>query len=110
MEQIRIEKYKDSDFKEVISILVSSFEKKFYYRQNLTVSNIENILNSIWDIKAENSSYLHFVAKKDGKVVGVILIRIDKRQKSNKKIPFLNLCYHYGFFNMLFLIFKLFML
>ncbi|MFT8351075.1 GNAT family N-acetyltransferase [Clostridium saccharoperbutylacetonicum] len=110
MAQISIEKYQDSDFKEVISILVSSFEKKFCHRQNLTRNSIENILNSIWDIEAENSSYIHFVAKKDGKVVGVILIRIGKRQKSNKKIPFLNLCYHYGFFNMLFLIFKLFAL
>jgi ribosomal protein S18 acetylase RimI-like enzyme len=110
MAQISIGKYQDSDFKEVISILVSSFEKKFCHRQNLTRNNIENILNSIWGIKAENSSYVHFVAKKDGKVVGVILIRIGKRQKSNKKIPFLNLCYHYGFFNMLLLIFKLFAL
>jgi ribosomal protein S18 acetylase RimI-like enzyme len=110
MAQISIRKYQDSDFKEVISILVSSFEKKFYHMQNLTSSSIEDILNSIWDIKAENSSYVHFVAEKDGKILGVILIRIGERQKSNKKIPFLNLCYHYGFFNMLFLIFKLFAL
>lgn len=40
MTQISIGKYQDSDFKEVISILVSSFEKKFYHRQNLTVNNI----------------------------------------------------------------------
>lgn len=107
MTQISIEKYKDSNFKEVISLLVSSFESKFCYRQNLTISNIENILYSIWDIKAENSSYLHFVAKKDGKVVGVILIRFGKQLKSHKKIPFFHLCYCYGLFNMLLLIFKL---
>jgi ribosomal protein S18 acetylase RimI-like enzyme len=110
MAQISIEKYQDSDFKEVIAILVSSFENKFYHRQNLKMGDIENILYSIWDIKAENSSYVHFVAKKDGKVAGVILIRVGKRQKSNKKIPLFNLCYHYGLFNMLFLIFKLFAL
>ncbi len=98
MVQISIEKYQDSDFKEVISILVSSFEKKFYHRQNLTKGNIENILYSIWDIKAENSSYVHFVAKNDGKVVGVILIRVGRQLKSNKKIPFMNLCHDYGIF------------
>lgn len=110
MAQISIEKYKDSDFKEVISILVSSFEKKFYHMQSLTKDSIENILYSIWDIKAENSSYVHFVAKNNEKVVGVILIQVGKQLKSNKKIPFFNLCYHYGFVNMLFMIFKLFAL
>ena len=110
MTQISIEKYQDSDFKEVISLLVSSFESKFCYRQNLTTSNIENILYSIWDIKAENSSYLHFVAKKEGKVVGVILIRFGKTLKSQKKILFFDLCHRYGLFNMMFLIFKLYVL
>lgn len=110
MAQINIEKYQDSDFKEVISILVSSFKNKFYHRQNLTKDNIENILHSIWDIKAENLNYIHFIAKKDGNVVGVILIRIGKQLKSNKKIPLMNLCKDYGFFNLLFLIFKLFVL
>lgn len=107
MTQISIEKYQDSDFKEVISLLVSSFESKFCHRQSLTMRNIENILYSIWDIKAENSSYLHFVAKKEGKVVGVILIRFGKPLKSKKKILFFHLCHRYGLFNMLFLIFKL---
>ncbi|EKX78626.1 GNAT family N-acetyltransferase [Clostridium botulinum] len=53
---------------------------------------------------------MHFVAKNNGKVVGVILIQVGKKLKSNKKIPFFNLCYQYGFFNMLFMIFKLFAL
>lgn len=107
MVQISIEKYQDSDFKEVISLLVSSFESKFCHRQKLTMSSIENILYSIWDIKAENSNYVHFVAKKDGKVIGVILIRLGKQRKSDKKIPFFTLCYRYGLFNMLLFIFKL---
>lgn len=107
MPEISIEKYQDSDFKEVIALLVSSFESKFCHKQNLTSSDIEDILYSIWDIKSENSSYVHLVARKAEKIVGVILIRLGKQVKHHKKISFLELCYRYGFINMLFLIFKL---
>ena len=107
MTQINIEQYHDRDFKEVISLLVSSFESKFCHRQNLTSCSIENILYATWDIKENDPGYLHFVAKRQEKVVGVILIQNGKTQKSKKKIPFFSLCCRYGYFNILLLTFKL---
>lgn len=108
--QISIEKYQDKEFKEVISLLVSSFESKFLHRQSLNQNDIENILYSIWDIRAEDPDYLHFVAKENQKIVGVILIRYGRVRKSQKKIPFLRLSHQYGPLNTLMLMFKLFIL
>lgn len=107
MTQIKIEKYQNIDFKEMIPLIVSSFESKFCHRQNLTRSNLENILYSTWDINEEDPGYMHFVAKEDGKVVGVILIQCGKTRKSQKKIPFFSLFRRYGLYNMLFLTIKL---
>lgn len=105
--RVNIEKYQDKDFKEVISILVSSFESKFLHRQNLNQNDIENILYYIWDIKAEDPGYLHFVAKVDEKIVGVILVRYGQVPKNKKTFPFFELSIKYGFINMLLLMFKL---
>ncbi|AKA71585.1 GNAT family N-acetyltransferase [Clostridium scatologenes] len=110
MTQISIEKYKDIYFKDVVSLLVSSFESKFFHRQNLTSNNIEDILDHIWNIKQEDLGYLHFVAKNDKKIVGVILIRVGNSLKSDNKIPLFSLCCRYGFFNILFFLFKLYFL
>lgn len=108
--QVRIEKYQDKDFKEVISLLVSSFKSKFLHRQSLSQSDIENILYSIWHIKAEEPGYLHFVAKANQKIVGVILIQYEKTPKKRKTVPLFYLIRQYGLLNMLLLLFKLFVL
>ncbi|WRS28789.1 GNAT family N-acetyltransferase [Oscillospiraceae bacterium MB08-C2-2] len=105
--QVSIEKYQDKDFKEVISLLVSSFKSKFLHRQSLNESEIESILYSTWDIQAEDPGYLHFVAKVNEKIVGVILIRYGPIPKNRKKVPIFNLIRQYGLLNMLLLLFKL---
>lgn len=108
--QVSIEKYQDKDFKEVISLLVRSFKSKFLHRQNLDQGDIENILYSVWDIKADDPGYFHFVAKVNEKIVGVILIQCGPILRNQKKIPFFRLSRQYGLLNMLILLFKLHLL
>lgn len=110
--QVSIEKYQDKDVEDVISLLVDSFKSKFLHRQSLDPSDIEKILYAAWDLKAAAPGYLHFVAKVNGKIVGVILIRYGQRQrvKKRKAIPFCSLSQQYGVLNVLVLLLKLSML
>ncbi len=107
MPQINIEKYQDKYFKDMTDLIVSSFKSKLCHRQKLTPDDIKNILYTTWDITAMDNGYLHYVAKKEEKVVGVILIWCGEIQKSNKKVPAFELFRRYGFLNMLLLTYKL---
>ncbi len=107
---IKIERYKESDFIEVIALLVSSFNSKFTYKQSLSNKVIEDVLYSVWEIKEEDPSYLHLVAKDGEKVVGVILVRLYKSKKEIKRVSFIKLCKKYGVFNVVFLMLKLWIL
>lgn len=108
--QVSIETYQDKDLKEMVPLLVSAFQSKFLHRQSLCQSDIENILYALWDIQAEDASYLHFVAKVKKKIVGVILVQYKPLSKKQTKFPFFRLSRQYGFFPMLLLLGKLFML
>ncbi|WP_313582454.1 hypothetical protein [Lacrimispora sp.] len=81
MDHIIIEEYQDKDFESVISLLVHSFNSKFCHRQNLSVSEIKDIIYASWDLKAGDLSYLHFVAKQNQNIVGVILILCEKKKR-----------------------------
>lgn len=107
MPKIKIEKYQDKYFKDMTDLIVSSFKSKLCHRQKLTPDDIKNILYTTWDIPATDNGYLHYVVKKEEKVVGVILIRCGEIQKSNKKVPVFELFRRYGFINMLLLTYKL---
>jgi ribosomal protein S18 acetylase RimI-like enzyme len=107
MPSISIEKYQDKYFEEMLSLLVSSFESKFCHRQSLTPDDIKNILYTTWNINAEDTGYLHFVAKEGERIVGAILVKCGKTEKSSKGFPVFSLCRRYGFLNILLLTFKL---
>lgn len=130
MSQIIITDYKDEDMRDELSIIVSSFYSKFNHRQSLSMKAVEDTLYSIWDIKASDPSYIHYVAKEDDKIVGAILIRcfhasshekpldssklgdakdflFGTNQNSKKKIPLGALCRKNGFYNTFMLFFKL---
>ncbi|MDR7811227.1 GNAT family N-acetyltransferase [Lacrimispora sp.] len=110
MDHIIIEEYQDKDFESVISLLVHSFNSKFCHRQNLIVSEIKDIIYASWDLKAGDPSYLHFVAKQNQNIVGVILILCGKKEKGNKRIPVISLCKRYGVINTVLLFFKMLLL
>jgi len=107
MSQINIEKYQDQYFIDMVDLIVEAFIGKLCYRQRLTQDDIKNILRISWDISSDDEGYLHYVAKKDQKIVGVILIKCKKTRKSQKKVAIFNLFRQYGFFNILILTFKL---
>ncbi|MDU5082426.1 GNAT family N-acetyltransferase [uncultured Tissierella sp.] len=101
MDNIYIEKYQNTDFRDVIALLVQSFESKFCRHQKLSNNDIENILYASWHLKSDDPAYLHFVAKQNEKVVGVILIRCRKTENANKNIPIISLCRRYGVYNVI---------
>jgi ribosomal protein S18 acetylase RimI-like enzyme len=109
MQQIKIENYQDTYFKEMTALITQSFLSKLCHRQSLSPNDIKKILYLTWDINTEDTGYLHYVAKEEEKVIGVILIQYGKKQKrtSRKKISIFALIRRYGFYNMLFLIYKL---
>jgi ribosomal protein S18 acetylase RimI-like enzyme len=109
MQQIKIENYQDTYFKEMTALITQSFLSKLCHRQSLSPNDIKKILYLTWDINTEDTGYLHYVAKEEEKVVGVILIQFGKKQKrtSRKKISIFPLIRSYGLYNMLFLIYKL---
>ncbi len=107
MSQISIETYEDQYFKSMVDLVVSSFESKFCCRQTLTQEDIKNILYIMWDVKAGDHGYLHYVAKEEDLVVGVVLVQCGEIRESHKKIPIFQLFCQYGFFNILLLIYKL---
>lgn len=104
---IKIERYQDYYFDDMISLIVDSFNSKFCYRQTLTEDDIKTILSILWDITSEDKGYLHYIAKEDQHVVGVILVRCGVIQKKHRKTPIFSLIYHYGFLNILRLFCKL---
>lgn len=106
MDHITIEAYQDKDFESVISLLVHSFKSKFCHRQKLSVYDIKDIIYASWDLKAVDPVYLHFVAKHNQNIVGVILIRCGKKEKGNKRIPIISLCKRYGVMNTVLLFLK----
>lgn len=110
MDNIYIEKYKNTDFRDVIALLVQSFKSKFSQHQKLSNNDIENILYASWHLKADDPAYLHFVAKQDKKVVGVILIRCSKTENTNENIPIISLCRRYGIYNVIMMYTKMIML
>ncbi len=67
MGNIYIEKYQNTDFRDVIALLVQSFKNKFCQHQKLSNNDIENILYASWHLKADDPAYLHFVAKQNKK-------------------------------------------
>ncbi len=107
MPKINIEKYQEKYFKDMTDLIVSSFKSKLCHRQKLTPDDIKNILYTTWDIKAMDNGYLHYVAKEEEKVVGVILIKCGENRKSHKKIPVFELFRRYGLLNILLLTYKL---
>lgn len=107
MEPISIEKYNDVDFNEMIELVVTSFESKLCYRLRLKPNEIKDILQLTWNIRACDAGYLHYVAKMENEVVGVMLIQHGIIQKEKKKVPIFPLFRRYGLFNILFLIFKI---
>ena len=110
MDHITIEEYQDNDFESVIALLVQSFKSKFCHRQDLSVYDIKDIIYASWDLKAGDPAYLHFVAKQNQTIVGVILIRFGKKEKGNKRIPIISLCKRYGVMNTILLFFKMLLL
>ncbi len=110
MNQIYIEKYQNCDYTDVIALLVKSFKSKFCYNQNLSDNDIEKILYSSWRIKDDDPAYLHFVAKLNRKVVGVILIRCRKTEFNNKNLSFISLCRRYGVYNIIMMYIKMILL
>uniref|UniRef100_UPI000A813B1C hypothetical protein n=1 Tax=Clostridium sp. NkU-1 TaxID=1095009 RepID=UPI000A813B1C len=110
MDHITIEEYQNKDFESVIDLLVHSFKSKFYHRQNLSIHDIKDILYVSWDLKAGAPAYVHFVAKHNQNIVGVILIRCSKKEKGNKRIPIISLCQRYGVINILLLFLKMLLL
>lgn len=107
MDNIYIEKYQNDDFRDVIALLVQSFKSKFCRYQKLSNYDIENILYASWHLKADDPVYLHFVAKENQKVVGVILIRCSKTDNTNKNIPIISLCRRYGVYNVIIMYIKM---
>ncbi len=101
MDNVYIEKYQNTDFRDVIALLVQSFKSKFCQHQKLSNNDIENILYTSWHLKADDPAYLHFVAKQNEKVVGVILIRRRKTENTNENIPIISLCKRYGVYNII---------
>ena len=101
MDNVYIEKYQNTDFRDVIALLVQSFKSKFCQHQKLSNNDIENILYASWHLKADDPAYLHFVAKQNEKVVGVILIRCRKTENTNENIPIISLCKRYGVYNII---------
>lgn len=110
MDNIYIEKYQNTDFRAVIALLVQSFKSKFCRHQKLSNNDIGNILYASWHLKSDDPAYLHFVAKQNKKVVGVILIRCDKTENTNKNIPIVSLCRRYGIYNVIMMYTKMAML
>jgi len=110
MDHITIEEYQDKDFESVIVLLVHSFKSKFCYRQDLSVRDIKEMIYASWDLAAVDPAYLHFVAKQNQNIVGVILIRCGKKEKGNKRIPIISLCKRYGVMNTVQLFFKMLLL
>ena len=110
MDDIYIKKYEDSDFRDVIALLVQSFKSKFCQHQKLNDIDIENILYSFWNMKADDPEYIHFVAKENKKIVGVILIRCREIDNKNEEIPIISLCRQYGFYNILMMCIKMILL
>lgn len=110
MDHITIEEYQDKDFESVIALLVHSFKSKFCHRQDLSVHDIKDMIYASWDLKAGDPAYLHFVAKQNQTIVGVILIRCGKKEKGNKRIPIISLCKRYGVMNTILLFFKMLLL
>ncbi|WP_349947513.1 hypothetical protein ABFV83_03265 [Lacrimispora sp. BS-2] len=80
MDHITIEEYQNKDFESVIALLVHSFKSKFCHRQNLSVHDIKDIISASWDLKAGAPAYIHFVAKQNQNIVGVILIHCSKKE------------------------------
>lgn len=101
MDNVYIEKYQNTDFRDVIALLVQSFKSKFCQHQKLSNNDIENILYASWHLKVDDPAYLHFVAKQNEKVVGVILIRCRKTENTNENIPIISLCKRYGAYNII---------
>lgn len=110
MDHITVEEYQNKDFESVVALLVHSFKSKFCHRQNLSVHDIKDILYASWDLKAGDPAYLHFVAKQNQNIAGVILIRCSKKEKGNKRIPIISLCQRYGVINIVLLFFKMLLL
>ena len=110
MDHITIEEYQDKDFESVIALLIHSFKSKFCHRQDLSVLDIKDIIYASWDLKAGDPAYLHFIAKQNQTIVGVILVRCGRKEKGNKRIPIISLCKRYGVMNTMLLLFKMLLL
>lgn len=110
MSNIRIEIYQNTDFDEMLSLIIDAFESKFCLRPKLDVSTVKDILSSIWIVPDQSLGYLHLVAKEEEKIVGVMLVKYGEQLKKHPQFSFFNLCLKYGFLNMLEFFLKLYIL
>lgn len=110
MDSFNIRRYEDGDFKQVVSLLVDSFESKFSKRQNLRSEEIQDIISKSWNLKEDSLEHMHFVASIDEKIIGVILIRYGRDGTDDSNIPFKYLIKKYGFKNILLIFFKMYLL
>ncbi len=96
MNKTKIRKYRNSDLSAVLDLIVDSFESKFVYKQTLTKAATRDILESIWEIDAHEEAYLHYLAFEDQKILGVILVQVSEKKKSDKIISLYELSNMYG--------------
>lgn len=109
-QEILVEAYKDCQYKDMVDLLVYSFEKKFTHLQSLPRERIAEFMADIWDIRAQDSSCVHLVARDKEVVTGVILVRLWDSKSSQAQVPLLTLCRRYGVYNTLLLYWKMMIL
>ncbi len=99
-EEIILRAFKPNDLKDVIQIMAYSFGNKFQSMSNLNPESIIGFLTDSGYVDSESFEG-YWVAERNRKVVGVMVLKINNSVKpgSGKRPGYLGLCKKYGFLN-----------
>ncbi len=97
---MEIRPFQNKDKKEVISLIAHGFQSKFQQMTDLSMEEIEHILEDTWGISEHSPKTGHFVAIIDDRIAGTILLKYeDQEREPEKSSPFSVLCKKYKLTN-----------
>lgn len=99
LSQFQIEPFHEKDHEQVCELLVDSFRSKFQALVHLSDREMTELLMKLWTFDCRDASVKQFVARKDGKIAGVLSLKwkpSEPRNNPQSQVNIVQLIRQYG--------------
>ncbi|MEK5236927.1 GNAT family N-acetyltransferase [Paenibacillus sp. FSL L8-0470] len=97
--QFQIEPFHEDDHEQVCELLVDSFRSKFQALVHLSDREMTELLMKLWTFDSRDVSVKQFVARKDGKIAGVLCLKwkpSEPRSNPQSQVNIIRFIRQYG--------------